>query len=251
MSKVKRLRVFAGPNGSGKSTLFETIKEKFSPDFYGIYLNSDLIEKEISEMGFINIDRFNLQLHQIDFEKYCTSANGQSLIAKSIEKGYPINLTIRENILISKSDPTHSYEASLITAFLREKLIETNQNFSFETVMSHPSKLDEIKSAKIKGYRTYLYFICLDDPDLNISRVHTRVELKGHAVDPERIPDRYSRTLELLLSAMKLTDRSYLFDNSDSMKLIAETEDGNLTIHVDEDELPNWFIRYVINKLEI
>lgn len=54
MPKIKRLRVFAGPNGSGKSTLFDQISTKFN---VGHFINSDLIEKEISEKGFIHLDR--------------------------------------------------------------------------------------------------------------------------------------------------------------------------------------------------
>lgn len=46
---IPRLRMFAGPNGSGKSTL----KELLWPDWLGIYINADDIERKIkSEGGF-------------------------------------------------------------------------------------------------------------------------------------------------------------------------------------------------------
>lgn len=57
MSKAKRLRLFAGPNGSGKSTLFEAFRENHNP---GIFVNSDWVEKEISEKGFIDMKPFGL-----------------------------------------------------------------------------------------------------------------------------------------------------------------------------------------------
>ena len=66
MSKIKRLRVFAGPNGSGKSTLFDSISSKFNA---GYFINSDLIEKEISSKGFIDLDRYELKLTEKDFEE--------------------------------------------------------------------------------------------------------------------------------------------------------------------------------------
>lgn len=246
MPKVKRLRMFAGPNGSGKSTLFEAFKKNFKP---GFFINSDLIEKEIHERGYINLEQYNLTLTQKDWEKFCKKENAQSLFTKSQKDGYEIDVAIKENIIVSKSKNTHSYEASLITSFLREKMMETNQSFSFETVMSHVSKLDELVAAKEQGYKTYFYFICLDDPDLNISRIEDRVEKGGHNVDSQKVADRYSRTLENLLPAMKLADQCYLFDNSEEMKLVAESKDGNITILLDEKDLPNWFINYVINKL--
>lgn len=246
MPKIKRLRMFAGPNGSGKSTLFESFRENFNP---GYFINSDLIEKEISERGYINLEQYDLSLSQKDWDIFCKEKNAQSLFKKAQKDGYKISIAIKENILVIKSEKTHSYEALLITSFLREKIMADGQNFSFETVMSHISKLDELITAKKHGYKTYFYFICLDDPDLNISRVEDRVEKGGHHVDSKKVIRRYSETLENLLPAMKLADKCYLFDNSDDMKLIAESKDGNITVLLDEKDLPNWFINYVINKL--
>ena len=60
-----RIRMFAGPNGSGKSTLFDSISSKFNA---GYFINSDLIEKEISSKGFIDLDRYELKLTEKDFE---------------------------------------------------------------------------------------------------------------------------------------------------------------------------------------
>lgn len=244
MSEIKRLRMFAGPNGSGKSTLFESFKENFDP---GVYINSDLIEKEISENGFINLEKYKLELVQNDLDEFYESGHAKTLLKKSKDIGHVIDIQIKENILVDKSKDTHSYEASFITSFLREKLFESNKSFSFETVMSHFSKIDEIRKAKMLGYKTYLYFICLDDPELNISRVHDRVEKGGHDVDPDKIVSRYSRTLENLLPAIKSADKSYLFDNSDVMTLIATSENEQITILVEEKNFPNWFINYIVN----
>lgn len=244
MSKVKRLRVFAGPNGSGKSTLFDEVAKQFNT---GVFVNSDLIEKELSETGFINIERFKLLLTQKDWDIFCKTASAKSLIEKA---QHQIDIYIRENVIVNKSRNTLSYAAALITTFIREKLLENNQSFSFETVMSHISKVNEIRSAKERGYKTYLYFVCLDDPELNLSRVQNRIEKGGHAVDTEKITSRYTRALENLLPAIKIADRAFLFDNSGKiMKLIAEANNQQLEILFAQKDLPNWFINYVINKL--
>ncbi|MGS0753669.1 hypothetical protein ACVBEH_02230 [Roseateles sp. GG27B] len=39
-----RLRVFAGPNGSGKSTIQELLR----PEWIGIYVNADDMERQLS-----------------------------------------------------------------------------------------------------------------------------------------------------------------------------------------------------------
>lgn len=115
--------------------------------------------------------------------------------------------------------------------------------------MSHISKLDEIIKAKNLGYKVYLYFICLDEPTLNVSRVKNRVEKGGHDVAHEKIISIYSNTLANLYSALKIADRAYLFDNSEEMVLVAEKNDDELIINLEESEFPNWFTQYVINKV--
>src|SRR5690606_39863517 len=120
MSAAKRLRIFAGPNGSGKSTLFTTIAEQFR---VGHFINADDVEKEIATKRFINIDSCNLHLLQKDLDNFKTEENTISLIEKAGLEGHVIDVEIRENVIIDKSKNTHSYEASMITAFLRKHLL--------------------------------------------------------------------------------------------------------------------------------
>jgi len=51
----------------------------------------------------------------------------------------------------------------------------SKKSFSYETVMSHFSKVDEIKYLIQNGYNAYLYFICVDSHAINISRVQDRI----------------------------------------------------------------------------
>lgn len=155
-----RLRIFAGPNGSGKSTLFDSFSKKYNS---GIFLNADLIEKELSTKGFIDLSEFNLNLTQNDLDDFLKTERAISLIKKSNDDNHKIDFSLKENIIVDIEKDTHSYEGALISAFLRHYLQEKKIDFCFETVMSHPSKIDEIKEAKQKGYKTYLYFICIDD----------------------------------------------------------------------------------------
>lgn len=238
MSKVKRLRLFAGPNGSGKSTLFETIKDKFH---VGHFINSDLIEKEIRDKGFIDLSRYGIRAETSDFDAFLLEANTQSLFQKAAKEGHQIDVTLVDNIIVDKSKTTHSYEASFITSFIRHLLQVQGQSFSFETVMSHPSKLDEILAAQQKGYKTYMYFVCIEDPTINISRIENRVEKGGHPVPQEKVLQRYTNTLTQLIPAIKLVDKAYLFDNStQSMHLFAKAKDGE--IEIVSDKIPNWFV---------
>lgn len=247
MQKIKkRLRVFAGPNGSGKSTLFEEFSKNYNA---GYFINADYLEKILDTKGLIDLESFGIKTTKEELNQFYTKDSSISLIEKSEEKGFKINLEIKENFIVSHSKTSNSYEGSLISSFLRDKLIENNQSFCFETVMSHPSKLNDIKEAKALGYTTYLYFVCIDDPEVNISRVENRVKKGGHDVDKETIKNRYSRTLTYLFPAIEICEKAYLFDNSgEKLTLIAEIYNAkSLKLHVNEDEFPNWFKEYVLN----
>lgn len=62
---------------------------------------------------------------------------------------------------------------------MRKHQLEKGTSYSFESVMSHPSKLNEIRQAKALSYKTYLYFDCLQDADINVSMVLNRVKKGG------------------------------------------------------------------------
>lgn len=57
MPSIPRVRMFAGPNGSGKSTLFRHILQ---PEWRGIYLNPDDIERAILAKGFLDLSRYGV-----------------------------------------------------------------------------------------------------------------------------------------------------------------------------------------------
>ena len=172
----------------------------------------------------------------------------KSLIQKAISAGYFIDIAIKENFIVSKSKNKHSYQASLVASFIREMLFIHNSSFSFETVMSHSSKLNEIEDAIAKDYQCYLYFVCTDNSEINVSRVSNRVEKGGHDVDVVKIKERYYRTLQNLYPATQLCYRTFLFDNSGQrLTLIAEIFKGEeLTLHVDSTEFPDWFSKYML-----
>jgi predicted ABC-type ATPase len=142
----------------------------------------------------------------------------------------------------------NSYLASIAADFIRMKLIELRKSFSFETVMSHPSKVALLDRARQLGYRTYLYFIATEDPLINISRIQFRVEHGGHSVPKDKMVERYKRSLELLLPAIHSSNRAYIFDNSREQPLwIAEITEGKI-LEAKTDELPFWFKRAVGNQ---
>ena len=110
-------------------------------------------------------------------------------------------------------------------------MINNNKSFIFESVFSHPSKIVELQDAINKGYRIYLYFVCIDSPEVNVARVEDRVKKNGHHVDYAKVIQRYYRALDYLHQVLPLCYRAYLFDNSGSkQELIAELYNNDMEI---------------------
>ena len=109
-------------------------------------------------------------------------------------------------------------EAAASTAGrMRVDAIKSRQTFAFETVMSHPSRINELLLLMEQGYRVLLTFITTDDPAKNVERVTLRYQTgttTGHFVPPDKVRERYERTLALLPRAAEIADAVFVYDNS-------------------------------------
>ena len=140
-----------------------------------------------------------------------------------------------------------AYEASAIAARQRLECIEQKQSFAFETVMSHPSKLAILETAREAGFETQLIFVATNNPLTNVERVKQRVLDGGHDVPENKIISRYHRSLSFLPKASEITDRTYIFDNSDTPSLEATLSQGNI---ISKSEQPVKWVRQFFSTLE-
>jgi predicted ABC-type ATPase len=233
-----RLRLFAGPNGSGKSSLQTVLKR----DLLGDIVNPDELEKELKSKLSIDLSEWHCDVGQDQIVEFLKAS---TLLQKSGLDVYLDRLNFEGHIIDFQNVEVNSYWAAVLSDFIRRQWIEQKRTFSFESVMSSPDKIEFLKLAKSKGYRIYLYFIATVDPELNISRVKARVEAGGHDVPKDKIVDRYHRSIQLMKDAIKICDRSYIFDNSGSEhRWIAEVTSGE-NLEVKEDDLPDWFAKVI------
>jgi predicted ABC-type ATPase len=239
--------MFAGPNGSGKSTL----KSYLPGELLGIYLNPDEIEQEIRRRGYLDFAAYGVTTTAGEVLSFFNS----SAFLMSIGLGSVAErLGFADSRLHFEKVEVNSYLASAAGEFLRQKLLELKVSFTLETVMSHPGKVELLAEGQKAGYRTYLYFVATDDPAINISRVRSRVRLGGHNVPEDKIETRYHRSLDLLMEAIRHTNRAYVFDNSGENKdkkhtWLAEITDGRL-LELKSDQIPAWFKRAVLDKIK-
>jgi predicted ABC-type ATPase len=240
-TSTPRLRMFAGPNGSGKSTF----KTMIGRELLGIYINPDEIEKEILDRGFLDLDAYHVTTSKQEIFDFF---NQSSLLEKAGCLDEAHSLRFNDNKLSFHEVMVNAYFASVAADFIRQKLIECSKSFTFETVMSFPDKIELLRKAQSRGYRTYLYYMATENPDINISRVHYRVSTGGHPVPEDKIVSRYKRSLDLLMQAVQSTHRAYIFDNSTHEHIwLAEITNGH-SLEMKTDQMPAWFKKSLWNK---
>jgi len=70
----------------------------------------------------------------------------------------------------------------------------------------------------------------------------------GHPVPEDKIVSRYFRSLDLLLEAIRYSNRAYIFDNSGQQQIfIAEITDGHI-LQLRSEQIPHWFKQSVLDK---
>lgn len=241
---IPRLRMFAGPNGSGKST-FKTI---IRPELLGIYINPDEIEKEIRQWDFLDLRSYQIKTTEKEILNFFIN----SPLLKSVDLlDEACNLSFNDDKLSFFKVEVNAYFASVAADFIRNMLMKCSGSFTFETVMSFPDKIEFLKKAQSRGYRTYIYYVATEDPSINISRVKYRVKMGGHSVPEDKIVTRYERSLDLLAQAIQFTNRAYIFDNSTHEHIwLAEITDGHL-MEMKTDYVPAWFKKALGDKLNL
>ncbi len=223
MSAPKRFRMFAGPNGSGKSSLYERLrKDTIHTD---VYIAADRIEADFRKKKRFTFNAYRIKVSETEFISFAVTSG---ILDKHPHKLALLkSLQIKAGILRLKNPAfIDSYLASCIASYLSLKLFETEQSFCFETVMSHPSKLEILKETKKRGFKTYLYFVFTEDPKLNIQRVASRVKAGGHDVAKEKITPRFQRSIRYLPDALIYADTTFIIDNSIDFEVVAEIEKG-------------------------
>lgn len=175
-----------------------------------------------------------------------TGANGagKSTFYKHYLSGYGIKF-VNADLIAAEIDPDNpekvSYKAANAAARIRETMLDQGASFCFETVFSHPSKLEFIKLAKSKNYDVVLVYIHLIDPGLNEARVHQRTMEGGHNVPAEKIHSRIPGTMINIRLALGVVDQAWILDNSsenDRFRQIAVMKNGRYEFKV--EPLPEW-----------
>jgi hypothetical protein len=89
-----------------------------------------------------------------------------------------------------------------------QEYLGSGQDFAIETTLSGSWTTRAIKEALARRFFVRLVYICLDNPEQSIQRVHERVAQGGHNVPDDDVRRRYTRSLSNLRQVVSTTGAS-------------------------------------------
>lgn len=152
-----------------------------------------------------------------------------------------VNADIIANAIKSENPENVSYEAANVAAQIRQRLLQQDVSFCFETVFFHVSNIDFVADARAQGYEVILVYIQLNPSELNEARVYQRVTEGGHNVPVDKIHSRIPRKMQHMSTVLPLVNEARLLDNSyrdDPFQQVACVKPGQRQWI--KDPMPNW-----------
>ena len=161
-----------------------------------------------------------------------------------------INADLIARQIAPENPEARSYEAAAIAAKLRSSFLHKGLSFCFETVFSHPSKIDFVAEAKSLGYEIILVYIHLQSTELNLARIAQRVSEGGHNVPEEKVLARIPRTMGYIHDVLPLVDIARIYDNSSRDRpfvSVADLKGGQLKLTM--KPVPEWATEILVDYI--
>ena len=129
---------------------------------------------------------------------------------------------------------------------LRHKLLDNNQSFIFETVLSTDRNLKFLQEAKSKGVKILGVYVLTEDPSINIERIKGRVLSGGHSVPEEKIISRYYKCLKLFPEFVDVVDKMLFYDNSTETRLVL-LKDKDIKVLKNQIHNKEWYKQNILS----
>ena len=234
--------MLAGPNGSGKSTLAAQLSSDYAVNLYR-FVNADLLFAEVVQS---HRTACPFSIDNAELVQFVAQSTYPREYKRPFESG-EIYIDEEDYLHFSAND-INSYSVAIVADFFKEQYLKHRISFSFETVFSHPAKIDILKRAQAAGFKTYMYFIATENPVINVNRIRERIALGGHDVPEEKTRSRYLRCMEQVRYALPYLNRAYFFDNSTQQSLYLAEYESEVGFTLHSELLPSWFKRFVLGE---
>ena len=174
------------------------------------------------------------------------NGSGKTTLAKELLEGENIPFLNADEIA-EKICP-HNLKSVQITAGKKllkqiDALTAKNQSFALETTLSGSLYAKIIQKLQEDGYRVRLIYVFLDNPELCIERIKTRVKEGGHYIPDDDVRRRYRRSMKNFWNIYRnIVDRWTLFYNGPEKNVLVAAGSGQKVDIIDE-MLYNAFVK--------
>ena len=119
------------------------------------------------------------------------------------------------------------------------------ESFAFETTLSGKSYLSLIRGLSRKGYTVHLFFLCVDNVDVALSRIEQRVLKGGHDVPELVVRRRFHRSIgNFFRKYQTIVDSGHLVDNTASMPVTIAFRTGGKPRIINREKYQRLIQRY-------
>ena len=102
------------------------------PQWLGVYINADEIEKTVRANGCLNLAAFQVKTDNQEFHAFLQASG---LLKKAGLLAQPSQFTLIDGSVVFGPVEVNSYWTSVLADFIRHKLLALKVSFTFETVM--------------------------------------------------------------------------------------------------------------------
>jgi predicted ABC-type ATPase len=128
---------------------------------------------------------------------------------------------LNPDLIASGLGPLNSEKASfqagrVLLSEIKNK-IQMAESFGFESTLSGLTYATILREAKSMGYQINIYFLFLENVNLNVDRINKRVSQGGHFIPTSIVKRRYIRCFENFWNIYRdLSSEWFLLNNSNS-----------------------------------
>jgi predicted ABC-type ATPase len=131
--------------------------------------------------------------------------------------------------VLAPDDPSRAaIQAARVVLETINRALKNQERLVVETTLADRNRqLVLLERAQSAGFKTWLFYIGLSDVSRHVARVQQRVARGGHDIPDEDIVRRFTRSRTNVIDAMRLADRTMLYDNSgQDVRLVASVARG-------------------------
>jgi predicted ABC-type ATPase len=133
---------------------------------------------------------------------------------------------------------------------LLERAIDERKDFAFETTLGGNTMASLLEKASAAGIEVRIWYVGLENAELHIARVLSRVDMGGHDIPEAKVRERYARSRMKLIGLLPHLAELKVFDNTEegdpqkgqspSPKLLLHMEWGKIVSSANLSLVPPW-----------